>query len=99
MLICLRFPKPPETITPQQLFGEVEKKVNIICFKHFLSVHILKHFEIDQKCINTLYTINVNQYGNVYNVHIMYGNMILPFEDGWSIFQPMMKTTAKDYFN
>lgn len=27
MLICLRFPKPPETITPQQLFGEVEKKV------------------------------------------------------------------------
>lgn len=27
MLICLRLPKPPETITPQQLFGKVEKEL------------------------------------------------------------------------
>lgn len=28
MLICLKFSKPPDNITPQLLFGEVEKKVS-----------------------------------------------------------------------
>lgn len=30
MLVCLRFSKPPESITPQQLFGEVEKKLKTL---------------------------------------------------------------------